>query len=130
MIDQKENGKKLINLYAVVVGCTGPRLTKRGDWVMTAVLIDETCTIPRTAVLFNKQEHKLPRLVCMGDILRIHRAGVEVRSISPAFVCMPTFRSGGCNGNRNCCLLIFLLCSFVVPILYAGLERRRTDFWE
>ena len=78
-MNQKENGNKQINLYAAVVGCTGPRLTKRGDWVMTAVLIDETCTIPRTAILFAGLEQKLPRLACMGDILRIHRAVVEVR---------------------------------------------------
>jgi hypothetical protein len=80
MIDQKENGKPTINLYAAVVGFTAPRLTKRGDWMMTAVLVDETCTTPRTAILFSTGPAKLPPLARMGDILRIHRAGVEVRT--------------------------------------------------
>lgn len=48
--------------------------------MMSAVMVDESCTTPVTAVMFCKQANHLPKLAYMGDVIRIHRAGLEVRA--------------------------------------------------
>ena len=69
-----------INLYASIVGVTPPRITKRGDWMIAATLIDDSCQKPMTINIFCKRQDLLPKLVWMGDVIRIHRAVLEVRT--------------------------------------------------
>jgi hypothetical protein len=71
-----------VNLYASVVGVTPPRITKRGDWMIAATLIDESCLTPLTINIFCKKQEQLPKLIWMGDVIRIHRAALEVRNAS------------------------------------------------
>jgi hypothetical protein len=54
--------------------------------MMTAVLVDESCTTPVTAVMFGEKTRQLPRLARMGDVLRIHQAGLEVRKCSHIYL--------------------------------------------
>ena len=68
-----------VNLYASVVAVTPPRITKRGDWMIAATLLDESCHTPMTINIFSKKQQQLPQLIWMGDVIRIHRAAVEVR---------------------------------------------------
>jgi len=68
-----------VNLYASVVTATPPRMTKRGDWVISATLIDDSYqALPMTINVFCKEKNRLPQLVWMGDVIRIHRAGLEI----------------------------------------------------
>jgi hypothetical protein len=77
-----------VNVYGVVVGFQAPRITKRGDWMITASLIDkslpmpgqEATGLPVTLVVFCKERNQLPQLVTMGDVLRMHRVSLQVRS--------------------------------------------------
>jgi hypothetical protein len=77
-----------VNVYGVVVGFQAPRMTKRGDWMITASLIDkslplpgqEASGLPITLVVFCKERKQLPQLVTMGDVLRMHRVSMQVRS--------------------------------------------------
>ena len=70
-----------VNLYASVVAATPPRMTKRGDWMISANLIDDSYqALPMTINIFCKDKNRLPQLVWMGDVIRIHRAGLEVRT--------------------------------------------------
>ena len=84
MVDQSMNaGKRCnfkVNLFASVVAVTPPRITKRGDWMITATLIDESCLKPMTINIFCTKQDYLPKLVWMGDVIRIHRASLEVLS--------------------------------------------------
>jgi len=73
-----------INIYAAVQGLSPPRITKRGDWMITVTLIDDSCTTPVVLNIFCKQQSHLPKVAWMGDIIRVHRARVEV-SISFRF---------------------------------------------
>ena len=83
MVEQNRNAGKgcnfKVNLYASVVAVTPPRITKRGDWTIAATLIDESCPTPMTINIFCKKQDQLPQLIWMGDVIRIHRAAVEVR---------------------------------------------------
>ena len=72
-----------INLFAAVVLVTPPRITRRGDWMITAKIVDDSwATTPLVMNIFQKEQRKLPKLVWMGDIICIHRARVEVCSRS------------------------------------------------
>jgi hypothetical protein len=76
-----------VNVYGVVVGFQAPRITKRGDWMITVSLIDKSLPLPGekgaglpvTLVVFCKERNKLPRLVTMGDVIRMHRVSMQVR---------------------------------------------------
>ena len=60
-----------------------PDQTKRGDWMMSVNLIDESSNaIPISLVIFCKKREQLPVLARMGDILRIHRASLQVCTTS------------------------------------------------
>ena len=51
----------VVNTYAVVLSFTSPSQTKRGDWMMTLNLVDESCSEKAiTAVLFCKERGHLP----------------------------------------------------------------------
>ena len=67
-----------VNLYASIVAVTPPRITKRGDWMVAATLVDKSCLTPMTINIFSKKQEHLPKLIMMGDVLRIHRAALEV----------------------------------------------------
>jgi len=67
-----------INIYAAVQGLSPPRITKRGDWMITVTLIDDSCTTPVVLNIFCKQQSHLPKVAWMGDIIRVHRARVDV----------------------------------------------------
>jgi hypothetical protein len=69
-----------VNLYASIVAVTPPRITKRGDWMIAATLIDESCQTPITINIFCRKQNGLPKLIYMGDVIRIHRAALEVRT--------------------------------------------------
>lgn len=75
---QLNNPHVTFNLYAAVLGFTCGRQTKRGDWMMTANLVDETLNEdPITIVMFCKERASLPNLSRTGDILRMHRLYVN-----------------------------------------------------
>ena len=81
MVEQSISARKgcnfKVNLYASVVAVTPPRRTKRGDWMIAATLLDESCPMPMTINIFCKKQERLPQLIWMGDVIRIHRAAVE-----------------------------------------------------
>ena len=83
MVEESVSARKgcnfKVNLYASVVAVTPPRRTKRGDWTIAATLLDESCPTPMTINIFCKKQERLPQLIWMGDVIRIHRAAVEVR---------------------------------------------------
>ena len=73
-----------VNIYGVVMGFTSPHQTKRGDWMSTVSLVDDTMTggdssPPVTLVAFCKDIQDLPDIHQMGDVLRMHRVSLEVR---------------------------------------------------
>ena len=67
-----------VNIYAAVQSLSPPKITKRGDWMITVTLIDDSCTTPVVLNIFCKEQSQLPKVVWMGDIIRVHRARVEV----------------------------------------------------
>jgi hypothetical protein len=81
----------VVNLYGAVLGFTSPTLTKAHDWQVNIALVDESTPLPTkdersedcvaatTAVIFCRERDQLPRLVKAGDVLRLHRVGVQVR---------------------------------------------------
>jgi hypothetical protein len=64
-------------VYAAVLGFTSPSQTKQGDWMMTASLVDASCTTPVTLVMFCKSKERLPQVMKMGDVLRMHRVSLQ-----------------------------------------------------
>lgn len=67
----------MVNVYGVVICFTCPTQTKRGDWMMTTNVIDESRTEPTTVVIFTRHVSQLPKLCKTGDVLRIHRAFLQ-----------------------------------------------------
>jgi hypothetical protein len=75
---QQENKNLVFKLYAVVLGFTSGRITKRGDWMMTCTLVDDTCNEqPVTMVLFCEKQNELPQFTKMGNVLRMHRVCIN-----------------------------------------------------
>lgn len=75
------SGNVPINVYGVVQGSSPPRMTKRGDWMISVTIIDESICftgIPIILNIFCKHQHELPKIAYMGDILRVHRAKAEI----------------------------------------------------
>ncbi len=89
MVEESRNSGKgcnfKVNVYASVVAVTPPRITKRGDWMIAATLLDESCTTPMTLNIFCKKQEHLPNLIWMGDVIRIHRAAIDVSTIKCLF---------------------------------------------
>jgi len=65
--------KPQVDLYGLVVGFTPPSQTKRGDWMCQCNLVDESCTLPVTLIIFSRDVEDLPKFQKMGDVLRMHR---------------------------------------------------------
>ena len=63
----------IVNVYGVVVGFTVPSQSKRGDWMCHCNIVDETCTLPTTLLIFTREAAHLPQFQRMGDVLRMHR---------------------------------------------------------
>ena len=74
-----KGGAKSVDVHAIVKAFTSPRQTKRGDWMVEATLFDETTSDTFTLLVFRKNRYELPKLVSMGDVIRIHRAKLSVR---------------------------------------------------
>jgi hypothetical protein len=72
-----------VNLYGVVLGFGSPAKTKRGDWMVSIALVDETLSLENDQVhdsvntvninIFAKALQDLPDIRYAGDVLRMHR---------------------------------------------------------
>lgn len=93
----------LTNAYGLVLGFSPHRMTKRGDWMVSVTLVDESLpvspevlydedqenevcdetgrpSLPMPCIqinIFTKQRKELPALRSMGDVLRMHRVKVQ-----------------------------------------------------
>ncbi|KAL3926293.1 MAG: hypothetical protein SGBAC_013533, partial [Bacillariaceae sp.] len=73
METQPEYTNFLFSVCAAVVGFTCGRRTKRGDWMMSATLVDQTSNeTPTTLVVFVKDKADFPQISKAGDILHLH----------------------------------------------------------
>jgi hypothetical protein len=73
----------MVNLVAVVLGFGCPYRTKRGEWIVTAALVDETIPLDTESNgealhtinvnIFTKDRSSLPKIRYAGDVLRLHR---------------------------------------------------------
>ena len=80
-----------VNLFAAVLGFSSPTLTKGYDWMINIALVDESTPLPAigdneneivaatTNVIFCRQKDELPKILKAGDVLRLHRVGIQVR---------------------------------------------------
>lgn len=50
------------------------------DWMVSATLVDQSCSKPVPLMMFcdGKKPGDLPKLALMGDVLRIHRAELDM----------------------------------------------------
>jgi hypothetical protein len=70
-------------MYAVVIGLGTPCRTKRGDWMVSLGLVDDSLQVSAEQVqvlgmnIFAKDKIRLPDVKCCGDVLRIHRAKLQ-----------------------------------------------------
>jgi Telomeric single stranded DNA binding POT1/CDC13 len=79
-----------VDLYGVAIGFSAPTLTTRGDQMLTVTLMDETICdgdgaqepSPVTLVIFCNPKKSLPVFSCAGNILRLHRVVVQVRTVA------------------------------------------------
>mmetsp|Transcript_39941 Transcript_39941/g.96365 ORF Transcript_39941/g.96365 Transcript_39941/m.96365 type:complete len:1004 (-) Transcript_39941:2686-5697(-) len=70
---QPEYTNFVFSICAAVVGFTCGRRTKRGDWMMSATLVDETSNeTPTTLIIFAKDKADFPQISKAGDILHMH----------------------------------------------------------
>ncbi len=100
--DRKQLKDKEMNIYCIVLSSTVPRFTRKGDWMVQVTITDESissCTgnpdlntgdsiqeeeqfIPSvTLTVFNKDKNVLPKALCAGEILRLHRVIPDVSSL-------------------------------------------------
>jgi hypothetical protein len=78
-----------INVYGAVLSFSPPTRTKRGDWMMNLVLVDDSLPLPEseaaseslvrtvTLLIFAKSKDHLPRVRYAGDVIRLHRVKLE-----------------------------------------------------
>lgn len=84
----------MVNLNATVLGFSSPTLTKGYDWMLNVTLVDESTPLPDTSndasdeavaattiVIFCRQRDDLPKVCKAGDVLRMHRVGIQVRTV-------------------------------------------------
>jgi Telomeric single stranded DNA binding POT1/CDC13 len=78
---KQQNGAReiTVNVHAVVKAFNLPSQTRRGEWRIEATLVDDTCPDPVTLPIFRKNRQDFPKFASMGDVIRIHRAKLEVR---------------------------------------------------
>ena len=68
------------NFYGIVLSFTVPKLTRKGEWMVTISVFDDTITTEErnmisslTMTLFNRNKDSLPKTLCAGGIIRCHR---------------------------------------------------------
>lgn len=80
------------NIYALVIAFSAPKVTKKGHWMQQVTLVDESISpedhdedvdvsdvwSSTQLLIFAKARNSLPRLRSAGDVLRLHRVGVQV----------------------------------------------------
>ena len=75
---QEQNSAIEFNLYATVLVFTCARQTRRGHWMVSATLVDDTVNeSPVTAIFFCSEKRYLPALVRAGDVLRMHNVHLD-----------------------------------------------------
>lgn len=111
---------EFVCLFAVVLGFSARRLTKRGEWMLTASLIDDTVSLRSgsdddhvevesiSINIFSRSKERLPDLRYCGDVIRLHRAKVnefqdEVQLLGQAPTSYVTFRGNADDPSRNDC---------------------------
>jgi hypothetical protein len=110
-----------VNIYAIVLSFSVPKLTRKGHWMMNITVTDESISsgndedhsnnesekgdriVPSmTVTIFRPSRESLPLVLSAGDILRCHRVMPDVGD----FVCILSLFSD------YYCLSYFLLTSF------------------
>jgi len=95
LYDARKGGvKPLVNIWATVLGFSSPTITKGYDWMMNITIVDESVPLPETGedakeeavaattmVIFCRQRDELPKIQKAGDVLRLHRVEIQVRSL-------------------------------------------------
>ena len=85
--DQRTTTACLVNTFGVVLGFGCPSRTRRGEWMVTAALVDASLPInnndlanaPNDSLktvnvnIFSKERSNLPKIRFAGDVLRLHR---------------------------------------------------------
>ena len=113
-----------VNVYAVVRNFTIPRRPNGLDWYAKLELIDETTSCandkdedeknekvePITLVAFRRELELLPRIVSVGDVIRIHRARLQVRYHHRIYDATAIISHFGVSPTSFCCNVLFL-CS-------------------
>ena len=94
----------VVDVYGAVLGFTSPSFTKKGDWMITVTLIDESTPALEeastgtdagsksishiTMIIFTSDKKKLPQISCAGDILRAHRVVAQASKVSEYNLCL------------------------------------------
>ena len=113
-----------VNIYAVVRNFTIPRRKAGLDWYAKLELIDETTSCandegedetnekvePITLVAFRRELELLPKVVSVGDVIRIHRARLQVRYHHRIYDATAIISHFGVSPTSFCCNVLFL-CS-------------------
>lgn len=84
----REEGTKvkcIVNVFAVVIGFGSPAMTKRGEWMMSVALVDDSLPLDDeedslktvNVNIFAKDKLYLPKIRFGGDVLRLHRVQVQ-----------------------------------------------------
>ena len=84
-------GDVAVDVYGTVLLYSGVSLTKRGEFMMSIDLIDESHSeFPISLHIFRKEADRLPQIRRVGDVLRMHRVDMQVSEASdPAgFLCL------------------------------------------
>lgn len=78
----KETADRLfiVHIYAVVRAFKLPRKARTGEWFAEMSLVDDTSKEPFAFRMFRKCRNDLPKISSMGDVIRLHRAVLQVRS--------------------------------------------------
>ncbi|KAL3673904.1 hypothetical protein V7S43_001591 [Phytophthora oleae] len=68
------------DIYGVVVNMTLPKTTSGRDLCMTVSVTDETCPTREKAIqinVFYPTIDKMPKITCVGDIIRFHKVRIQ-----------------------------------------------------
>eukprot|EP00977_Amphora_coffeiformis_P027630 scaffold34627_cov159-Amphora_coffeaeformis.AAC.7 len=86
--EQMTNSACIVDILAVVLGFGHPSRTKRGDWMVSVTLVDDSLPLETESSttdslmavnvnIFVKEEFNLPKLRFAGDVLRLHRVKLQ-----------------------------------------------------
>ncbi|KAK1948515.1 Protection of telomeres protein 1 [Phytophthora citrophthora] len=68
------------DIYGVVINMTLPKKTNGRDLCMTVSVTDETCPTREKAIpinIFYPTIEKMPKITCVGDIIRFHKVKIQ-----------------------------------------------------